>query len=75
MNVAIRLLGLVTFGRLTSLELSMTCDESPTTNLLLERTQSLITAIHNAPSLERLAARHLIVKITDLEICMQAQQS
>lgn len=50
------------------MELSHKCDENHTTTQRRDRTQALIQAIHNAPSLEKLVfANEAVVKIEDIE--------
>lgn len=67
MKVTMRLLDFLTFDHLASLELSLTWKDRPTTHQRHERTQALMKVIHDAPSLEELVIRHLILKITDIK--------
>lgn len=54
MNVTLRLLELLTFDNLTSLQLTLLDHDSRTTDERRKRTQTLIESINNAPSLEKL---------------------
>lgn len=65
-NAIIQLLGCLKFDALRSLRLLIVGDAS--TNQRRERTEALIKAIHNAPSLETLSFSSATLKIADLEI-------
>lgn len=66
-NVTLRMHELKIFDYLTSLELSFIYARIPSTSKRLIRTQALVQAIHNAPSLETLKFNDAALKILDVE--------
>lgn len=68
MNVTLQLLNLMTFDHLTSLEIKYVGASGSNLNKRKEITNALVTASHNAPSLERIVLSKAAIKIQGVEM-------